>query len=274
VKNTTKKSQTSKHEHDDEDDDLETYPVADTPDYRSTVIYGRSNTGKTTLASTWPKPMLFLDIRDRGTDSISDVEGISVFKVESVEDFKKAYWYLKKHPKKYKTVVVDTVSQLQQVAIKERANKSGKNAAKAGEWGTMTKQDWAAVSSLMKEWLVNYRDLQDLGINVVFIAQDRVFNTEDEEDTEGNMIAPEVGPSLSPATAKFLNAAVTIIGNTYIRLRPGDKKKGRKEKIQYCLRIGPNPTYVTKMRKKRSVVIPSSIVDPTYDEVMEIIKGE
>lgn len=274
VKNRKTKSRTSRHEQDD-DDELPTRPVSETPPYRSTVLYGRSNTGKTTLAATWPKPILFLDVRDRGTDSISDVEDIEVMEVNTFEDFERVYWYVKKHPERFKTVVIDTVSQLQGIVIREQAAKKGKDEANAGDWGTMAKRDWAEVSALMKEWLINYRDLQDLGVNVVFIAQDRVFNfDEDDDDTDDNRIAPEVGPALSPATAKVLNASVTIIGNTFIRLRPADKKKGRKEKIQYCLRVGPSPVYVTKMRKHRKVEVPSFIVDPTYDEIMEIMKGE
>lgn len=269
-----KKSRTSRYEQDD-DDKLPTRPVSETPPYRSTVIYGRTNTGKTTLAATWPKPILYLDVRDRGTDSISDVEDIDVMQIESFEDFERVYWYLKKHPKRYKTVVTDTVSQLQQTVIREQASKQKKDEGTAGDWGTMTKRDWNAVSALMKEWLINYRDLQDLGINVVFIAQDRVFNfAEDDDAPDDNHLAPEVGPALSPATAKLLNASVTIIGNTFIRMKPADKKKGRKEKMQYCLRVGPSPVYVTKMRKHKKVEVPSFIIDPTYDEIMDIIKGE
>lgn len=252
--------------------------MAEVSAYRSFVIYGRSNTGKTTLASTFPGPILFLDVRDRGTDSIADVEDIDVMKIHTFEDFEKVYWFLKKHPKRYKTVVVDTMSMLQQIVIQERAAENKKDVSEAGSWGSMTKKDWGDVSALMKEWVINYRDLTDVGINVVFIAQDRVFNVGEDEDEDNNAIAPEVGPALSPSIAKVLNASVTVIGNTFIREKKVEKKvegkKVVKKKIQYCLRIGPNPTYVTKVRKPRSVTAPAYIVDPTYEAIIEVIKGE
>ena len=33
------------------------------------TLYGRPGTGKTTIACTAPKPMLLVDIKDKGTDS-------------------------------------------------------------------------------------------------------------------------------------------------------------------------------------------------------------
>ena len=36
----------------------------------SALFYGRSGTGKTTLSATFPKPLLILDIAEKGTDSI------------------------------------------------------------------------------------------------------------------------------------------------------------------------------------------------------------
>lgn len=274
VRNSKTKSRTSRYEQEDIDE-LDVTPVGEVPLINTSVIYGRSNTGKTTLASTWPAPILYQDVRDRGTASIADVKNIDVLRVNAFKDFEKAYWYLKQHPKEYKSVVIDTMSQLQQVAVGERARERHRDETRAGDWGTMTKQDWGAVSALMKEWIINYRDLADLGINVVFIAQDRTSDFDEDDEANNSQLVPEVGPALSPAIAKVLNASVNIIGNTFVRIKkPDDKKKGGKAKTQYCLRIGPNPVYVTKVRKPRTIVAPSIIVDPTYEDIMDIVKGD
>lgn len=247
--------------------------------HRSFAFYGRSGTGKTTLASTFPGPIILLDIRDEGTDSIADVKDLEVKEIESFDDLEEAYWWLHKdEADKYSTVVIDTVSQLQQLTVKEMIGDKGRGGKKAGDWGSMTKQDWGAVSAKMKEWIVNFRDLTKLGYQVVFIAQDRVFNLGDDEDVSDDQIAPEVGPALSPAIAKVLNAAVSVIGNTFIRSRIIKKevksKKKRIEKLDYCLRIGPNSVYVTKVRKPRDIEAPSFIMDPTYEDILDIIKGK
>lgn len=254
-------------------------PVSQQPAYGSFVIYGRSGTGKTTLASSWPKPMLFLDIKDHGTGSISDVKGIDVMDVKFFEDFELTYGFLKNNPKKYKTVVIDTVSQLQQMVVKERAEKEGlrDRSKTAGDWGSMTKRDWGDIAAIMKEWILNYRDLSEEGINIIFIAQDRTFNIDNEEDS-GESLTPEIGPALSPSIAKVLNASVSLIGNTYIRTRVEKKEvKGKvreKEVYQYCLRVGPNPIYVTKIRKPKTAEPPATIIDPTYEDVLAATKGE
>lgn len=259
-------------------DRLPTKRVKDIERRRSFVIYGRSGTGKTTFAGTFPGPILYLDVKDEGTDSISDVKDLEVMEIASLDDLDEAYWWLKENPGEYKTVVIDTVSQLQQIVVEEVAStKKKKSTKRAGDWGSMTKQDWGEVAGILKERLINFRDLSSDDTNVVFIAQDRTFNFEEESDDE-QVLAPEVGPALSPSVARTLNAAVTMIGNTFIRMKRVKKevngKKKTIEKIEYCLRIGPNPVYVTKVRKAKSFDTPDVIVDPSYDDVMEVINGE
>lgn len=242
--------------------------------YRSYTFYGRSGTGKTTLAGTFPGA-LFLDIKDQGTDSISDNEEAEVFDVKEWDDIEDAYWYLKKAKHSFKTVVLDTVSQLQQLCIIQQLEKKKKPTDRAGDWGTMTKRDWGDVGAKMKTWITRFRDLD---MDVVFVAQDRIFNEGDEDDDTGGMIEPEVGPRLSPAVATHLNASVSFIGNTFIRQRSKTKKVGGKKKtrkiIEYCLRIGPDPVYITKTRKPKGIIPPSVLVDPGYEAIMDLIKGD
>lgn len=268
----TRKTTTTTRTGQTEVAELETYDLAKRKRYRSFVIYGRSGTGKTTLASTFPKPMLYMDVKDRGDDSITDVKGIKGYVVDEFADFEEAYWYLRSHKGEYKTVVVDTMSQLQQLVVQEQgAKKKGKK--RAGDWGSLTKQDWGTIASHMKEWIIRYRDLP---MNVVFIAQDRAFAGSDDDDESEGIIAPEIGPALSPAIAKALNAAVSMIGNTFIRTKKGAKikDKPKKEKAEFCLRVGPNPYYTTKIRKPRGIAAPELIVDPSYEDILTIIEGE
>jgi len=222
--------------------------------------------------------MLLLDVNDLGTDSISDVKGIEVVSVRSWDDFETVYWYIRKHPKKYKTITIDTITQIQRLCVLKVSSNSNKDAERAGEWGTMTKKDWGNVASAMKNWITNYRDLAvEVGVEVVFLAQDRVFSG-DEDEEETSMLMPEVGPQLSPAVVKHLNASVDVIGYTYVRRKVREVGKGRKKreivKTQYCLRIGPDPVYITKIRKPKKMKLPSVLVDPTYEDILGIIKGE
>src|SRR5262252_697284 len=62
---------------------------------RSFVLYGRSGTGKTTLAATFPKPILLLDVSDRGTDSIADVAKVDRTEVTDWDMFEHDYHWLR-----------------------------------------------------------------------------------------------------------------------------------------------------------------------------------
>lgn len=170
---------------------------------------------------------------------------------------------------------MDTVTMWQQIKIEEIV---GEKAAKMGkqptDWGVMKKQQWGEVSGYLKTWITNFRDLE---VEVVFIAQDRAFNI--DEDDEVGELNPEVGPSLSPATKSHLCAAVGVIGNTFVRTRTRTikRKKGKdieKEVTEYCLRLGPSASYITKFRKPKKISLPDFLVDPTYEEILETIEGD
>jgi hypothetical protein len=255
---------------------------------RSFVFYGQAGTGKTTLAGTFPQPILLCDCRDKGTDSIVDVEELDVMSVETWEDAEQVYWFLKKNPGKYKTVIWDTMSQLQNIAVEAVLEEKGKDKSAVGDWGTMTQREWGDVAARMKPFITNMRDLP---MDVIFIAQHRVFNmpTDDEDEAKTTMLAPEVGPAMMPSVGKHLNASVSVIGNTFIRVRTEERKRMVKNKnpklkpkevvdevehIEYCLRVGPNPVYTTKVRKSREITLPDVIVDPTYKKIMKVLRGE
>lgn len=242
---------------------------------RSWVIYGRAGSGKTTLAGSFPGPVLLVDCRDEGTDSVSDVEGMDVFEVEESEDMDELYWALKSNPRGYKTVIIDTVTQLQQIRVEEASEGKKLKGKAAGDWGTMTKQDWGGISSWLKKVITDYRSLD---MEVVFLAQDRVFNAGEEDEGQDGAINPEVGPRLSPSVMSHLCAAVHMVGNTFIRERVKVKKVNGKrveESVkEYCIRLGPSTSYITKLRKPKSIALPDFLVNPTYEEILEIVTGD
>lgn len=257
---------------------LDVVDVKDIVSHRSFVIYGRSGSGKTTLSSTFPTPMLYVNIRDNGTDSIADVKGIKVFNIEDTDDLEDLKMFLLHDKgKTYKTLVLDTMSQLQEVFVEEviakkKVNLKGKN---PGDWGTMQKGDWGEVASKLKALII---ELRDLPMEVVFIAQDRTFNMDDEDGD--NQLMPEIGPRLMPSVVGVLNAAVSVVGCTFVKRKIITKKSSKSnkkiqvEKFSYCLRLGPNPVFVTKVRKPRSTQAPDFIEDPTYDDIIAVIEGE
>lgn len=236
-------------------------PVSEVKWPFSCLFYGRSGTGKTTLAGTFPGPVIILDSSEQGTDSVADVEGAKVIKLEAWDDFETMYWMLKssKHP--YKTVVVDTVTQLQKLATEYVLEQNNKE-----KTAPMNKHLWSVRAQLLTAWFISYRDLP---MNVVFLAQDK--NAEEEEGAAEDQIIQEVGPRLSPSVAASLNAAVKIIGQTYIKEYIKQTPAGPEKIISFRLRIGPNSRYLTKVRKIKGLKIPNSINDPSYEKLMKAI---
>lgn len=242
--------------------------VSETIGNVSVLIYGRAGTGKTTLAATFPKPILLLDVREQGNDSIAEYsdDEIKVLSVETWEDIEQVYWMLQSGDHPFKTVVIDTVTQMQDVCMDTILEEDNKDFA--------TKRDWGTVSGLMKTWIVNYRDLTETGMDVVFIAQERVHDSESEDENEEGQLDPTVGPRLMPSVAAILNASVKVIGHTFIREVVKRNLDSIERKAYFCLRLGPHPYYITKIRKPKDSECPDYISNASYDKIIEIMRGK
>ena len=258
-------------------------PVREKTYHGSTALYGRSGTGKTTLASTYPKPILYLNIRDNGTDSISDVEDIDVVDINTSDELRDIILWCHKQASRdkliYKTIVLDTMSQLQGILVEElgeKKNLSGKK-KRAGDFGTFTMAEWGVIAGDLKAVVM---DVRNLPVESVFICQERVFNVGDEGDDGLDQLDPEVGPKLMPSVKNDLNASVSVIANTFIKVKvtkvkdPETKKSKTTIEKLYCLRVGPNEVYTTKIRKPKGIEAPDFITDPTFRKLKKIMKGQ
>lgn len=233
-------------------------PVASLPKVLSMLVYGRSGTGKTTFGSSFPKPALIIDVQEKGTDSISNIEGLDVVSVTSWAELEEVFWYLKNNPGKYKSVILDQISSMQDFAMSHAMTEESKE--------VMSQRLWGVVSGLMKTWLLNYRDLVEDDMNVLFIAHDRASKGEGSEDDD--TIDPQIGARLMPSVAGMLNGAVKAIGNTYVReVFLEDKTR----QVEYCMRLGPHPYYTTKLRNPLGTECPEFITDPTYGQIMSLM---
>lgn len=239
-------------------------PVAEHPRYLAALIYGRSGTGKTALASTFPKPILLVDIRERGTDTVAKVEGLDVFEAQVWDDLEQVYWFLASGTSKYKTVVLDQITQLQDLVMAKHRADEGMDPDEI-----LAKRDWGQISGLTKTWLLNFKDLIDRGLHVVLIAHQR----EDDAEGEGEgQLTPSIGPRLMPSVSSAITGAAGLIGNTFIRERFLGTERTRV--LEYCLRIGPHASYITKVRHSVDITTPDVVVNPTYEKLCAVIRGE
>ena len=232
------------------------------------LFYGRSGTGKTTLCGTFPGSILLLDFGERGTDSVSDHDDLDVLRITSWDQFEEVFWELKEGDHSYKSVIIDALPGVQQLAINQ-----AKSLARKRESDQTSQRDMGEATKLMSTWLYNYRDLKEDGISVAYNAHDRIRETDsDDEDS----ISPEVGPNVMPSISKSLMGAVDVIGVTFIRVKKEKKQMGvaTKRNVDYCLRIGPHEIFNTKIRVPKNIEVPELIVDPTFDKIVSVMKGE
>lgn len=231
------------------------------------LLYGRSGTGKTTIAGTFPKPLLVLDIGERGTDSLSG-EDISTIEINDWSTLEEVFWELKDGTHDYKTVVIDATHSMQALALQEARDIAGKK-----DKDQTSQRDFGQASGLMNQWIYHFRDLRDQDINVVFLCHDRLREVDSEDD---EMILPEMGPRLMPGVAGTLLGAVNLVGYTYIREQVTKSKivgkKGTRV-VEYGLKLGPNSVYATKVRSPKETEVPEFIIDPDYDKLVTVLKG-
>lgn len=220
------------------------------------VLYGKSNSGKTWVASTFPKPMLYLQIGDDGSNTISRVDGVKAIRINTVQKLKDLGKELLKD-RKYKTVVVDTFSLLVNEWTGEKVTGKGKR---------MTQQLWGDLKIDQEEIVKLMHKIARKHI-VVLTCHESTDSIEGMEDE----ITPDIRPSVSKGARTYLEGMANYGIHTTKIVKEITKGNTTKEVVKYAADIGPNPYYWTKLQIDPSIKVPSRIINPTYEKFMEII---
>ena len=242
-------------------------------------LYGRNGTGKTTLACTFPKPLLLVGFED-GTKSVQKVKGVDFLRVVDTNELRDLTSYARKN---YATIVVDTATSLQDQVLIELLGLS--EIPVMNNWGTVSRDQYRARSERTRELL---RLFLNLPINVVVLAQEKDHTNKEEATKEEEVLSPYIASSLGATTCGWLHDHCDYICQTFIRgeikrktvtIGKGSKQKTTivetpTERGEYCLRTTVHPLYACKLRVDRSTKIPDAIVDPTFDKINALIQGD
>lgn len=260
------------------------------------LLYGQSGTGKTTVAASFPGKLLWVVCS--GTDKADELRSVDTPKnrerIDEVvlglkdedgnhtpaeQEFEQVLDHLRDNADKYKTVVLDHVTGFADLVLRDVLGLTEMPQQKS--FGMATREQYGIQSAAVKSCL---HKLLNLPQTVVVLAQERVFNSKEDEDgmnTEG--IQATVGAALGPSTVGWLYTAVSYIARTYIRPKVVTKKvkiggsekevKTQTDESEYCLRVGPSGVYRTKFRIPGGVQA-DNIINPNYSKIMALVRGE
>lgn len=243
------------------------------------LLYGQSGTGKTSVAATFPGPILWI-VASGGNKPgelrpLNTPEYKKKIKTVTLEDSDELITLIKFQAETdtYKSMVIDHVSGVQDLCTHEI---TGKPVPAQKSWGYMTQQQYGKVGLKLKECL---RDFLGLSCHRIVIGQEKSF--EGKEDNE--ITAPTVGVALMPSVAGWLYPACDYVCQTFkkqktetvtTKLNGKDFITTNKVKgVDYCMRVGPHEVYTTKFRVPKGRDLPETIVDPTYTKIMKVING-
>lgn len=250
------------------------------------MIYGKSGTGKTTLWSSFPDPILAIICSGsersgelRSVDTEENRERIQQVRLNESSELNEVVQHCAQTGQ-YKTIVLDHISGLQDLILKEVLGLQ--EIPQTKHWGLATQQDWGQVSRQCIEYL---RRFLNLAGNTVIIAQEK----EDKGKEGSEFINPSIGPNVIPSLAAWVNPTVDYIVQTFKKQHTVIKKvkigKGPKAvikdmevevkgKVDFCIRTGIDALYTTKFRVPKGRVLPDLIDDPDYTKILTALRGD
>lgn len=224
------------------------------------VLWGKSGSGKTHFVGTLPKPLLYIQVGDDGSNTIASVDGIDAISVETLDDLKTLGEELKKD-KKYVSVAVDTFSMITNVWIDANAVQKNKK---------MTQQMWGDLKIQTEELIKIFHEVA--ATHIVALSCHEATDTIEGMDDE---VIPDFAPSTTKGARIYLQGMANYgIHFTKLQKTITDKKTGEdKEVVKYAAHLGANPYYWTKFQIADTIKVPSTMINPSYDKIINIIKG-
>jgi phage nucleotide-binding protein len=194
------------------------------------AVYADPGTGKTTLASTLEEGKTLIINTEAGLGPLIGTKHIlfNVDKSGPISQFEDMIRYLRTQQHPFKNVVLDNLSDLEQWYILKLTQDRKKEYTELKEYGD--------ASNKLRQTLHDFRDLVDLGINVIINAW--------EAPIEIKSVAGEVVTKVFPKISKKIAPELCGIVDMVARLEVYEKTGQR------WLRFGPSEQYITKCQFK------------------------
>jgi phage nucleotide-binding protein len=198
------------------------------------LVYGSAGVGKTYLARTLDGPAL-VGSCESGLASLADTD-IDFIEIKTLQDLRDMYMYLAKEQHNYKWAVLDSISEMAEMALTEALN---------------TNKDPRKAYGDMQENIIKLlRAFRGLPINIYFAAKQR-------QDTT------DAGVKFSPAMPGATLTEKRPIAHDFdyvFALVTGDKTEPNQPAQRYLV-TEPDEYHVAKSRDPLHVLAPLEIAD-------------
>lgn len=178
------------------------------------LIYGDSGTGKTTFGATAPN-VIFANA-EAGLLSVWN-KRIPYVEIKTLKDLQDLYLYLAKWEHKYETVVIDSISEINDIIKSELETK---------RWRPLQIQDWGEIAKKIEDILRKFRWLD---MHVIMIAQENI----ERDDQKIVKYTPALNGKSATKIAYFMDIV------WYIEVLPTG---------EHVINTQPSPKYLTKDR--------------------------
>mgnify|MGYP002720803402 CR=1 FL=1 len=214
--------------------------------YYSIMAYGKSGTGKTTLA-TRENNAFIIDVHEDGTRVTK--KGF-VKKVDSYNSFRKIVANIDKIIEEARNrgipvdvVVIETAQKLRDITLAHVLQINAVPKARIQDYGETSKLIVNSIRHLLK--------LKDkLGFHVVITGHEGL-NSEDK-DENGNIINPRISIEVQAAIHNNLITQFDIIGHTFIEDHTDEDGNSTHD---YVFSVEPSNLYTTKVRHNPEITI-------------------
>lgn len=236
------------------------------------TILGDAGLGKTSLASTFPSPVII-----RAEDGVQGVP----------ERYRPSAFPVIKHPKElweqltalcveeheYKTVIIDSITQLESLFVQNIVDDDPKKPKSINQAMGGYGAGWAAVAGMHARVRKAAQALVDKGINVVFIAHSETVMVEPPDDDSYTKFDLRMNKkSVSPYVDN-----VDIVGylklKTYTVGEDGERKKAMTDGTR-VLTCYPVPYCVSKNRYGITEDLPVELGKNPFTKYVSILKEE
>lgn len=235
-------------------------PIQDLGQRNLWVLYGKSGSGKTELLSTFPKPLLYLQVGDDGSNTISNKEGIKAIRITDLKMLKEIALELRLDDY-YQTVAVDTFSMVVNEWLDANAVQKNKR---------VTQQMWGDIKTEQEEYIKLFHILSNK-MNVVLTCHEAADSFQGFEDE----ITPDIRPSVSKGARTYLEGMANYgIHTTLVEAEKEGADGVVQTQIRFAVHLAQSPYYWVKTQKPKEVKLPKLLYNPTYDKIMKIMKGD